>query len=102
MTEVLLHLLSIVIIIVLILLTIAVKRMSHEIDELKAKLEHHRIKLNYLEFDYLSISDYEKRLNQLEEALEFIDNDELVEVTPDAIRLRKKILNEKERFRSNR
>ncbi len=38
----------------------------------------------------------------LEEALEFIDNDELVEVTPDAVRLRKKILNEKERFRSNR
>ena len=38
----------------------------------------------------------------LEEALEFIDTDELVEVTPDAIRLRKKILNEKERFRSNR
>ena len=38
----------------------------------------------------------------LEEALEFIDNDELVEVTPDAIRLRKKILDEKERFRSNR
>ena len=38
----------------------------------------------------------------LEEALEFIENDELVEVTPDAIRLRKKILNEKERFRSNR
>lgn len=70
MTEVLLHLLSIVIITVLILLTIAVKRMSHEIDELKVKLEHHRIKLNYLEFDYLSISDYEKRLYQLEEALE--------------------------------
>ena len=38
----------------------------------------------------------------LEEALEFIENDELVEVTPDAIRLRKKILNQKERFRSNR
>ena len=38
----------------------------------------------------------------LEEALEFIENDELVEVTPDAIRLRKKILDEKERFRSNR
>lgn len=38
----------------------------------------------------------------LEEALEFIENDELVEVTPDAIRIRKKILNEKERFRSNR
>ena len=36
----------------------------------------------------------------LEEALEFIENDELVEVTPDAVRLRKKILSEKERYRS--
>jgi len=42
------------------------------------------------------------RVFTLEEALEFIETDELVEVTPDAIRLRKKILNEKERFRSNR
>ena len=33
----------------------------------------------------------------LEEALEFIDNDELVEVTPDSIRLRKKLLTELER-----
>ncbi len=38
----------------------------------------------------------------LEEALEFIDEDELVEVTPDDIRLRKKILNELERRRSGR
>ena len=38
----------------------------------------------------------------LEEALEFIDVDELVEVTPDAIRLRKRILDEKERYRSNK
>ena len=38
----------------------------------------------------------------LEEALEFIESDELVEVTPDAIRLRKKILDQKERYRSNR
>ena len=38
----------------------------------------------------------------LEEALEFIDDDELVEVTPDDIRLRKKILDPKERFKSNR
>jgi GTP-binding protein len=36
----------------------------------------------------------------LEEALEFIEDDELVEVTPDAIRLRKKILIENERKRS--
>ena len=38
----------------------------------------------------------------LEEALEFIENDELVEVTTDASRLRKKRIDEKERFRSNR
>ncbi|MFW6308751.1 MAG: translational GTPase TypA [bacterium] len=36
----------------------------------------------------------------LEKALEFIDNDELVEITPRAIRLRKKILHEKTRLRS--
>lgn len=38
----------------------------------------------------------------LEEALEFIDDDELVEITPDDIRLRKKLLNELERRRSNK
>ena len=38
----------------------------------------------------------------LEEALEFIAEDELVEVTPTDIRLRKKILDPKERFRGNR
>ena len=38
----------------------------------------------------------------LEEALEFIDADEYVEVTPDAIRLRKKILDEKDRKRYNK
>jgi GTP-binding protein len=38
----------------------------------------------------------------LEEALEFIDNDEMVEITPDAIRLRKKILDEKERKREKK
>ena len=38
----------------------------------------------------------------LEEALEFIEDDEYVEVTPDDIRLRKAILDPKERFRSNR
>jgi len=38
----------------------------------------------------------------LEEALEFIQDDELVEVTPSAIRLRKKILDPDERFRQNR
>ena len=38
----------------------------------------------------------------LEEALEFINEDELVEITPDDIRIRKAILDPKERFRSNR
>ncbi|HOO68082.1 MAG TPA: translational GTPase TypA, partial [Bacilli bacterium] len=37
----------------------------------------------------------------LEEALEFIEEDELVEITPDAIRLRKKILDPKYRYREN-
>ncbi|SHH02205.1 translational GTPase TypA [Tepidibacter thalassicus] len=35
----------------------------------------------------------------LEEALEFITDDELVEITPDSIRLRKKILNENDRIK---
>lgn len=38
----------------------------------------------------------------LEEALEFIDDDELVEIVPDDIRLRKKFLKELERRRSGR
>ena len=38
----------------------------------------------------------------LEQALEFIDDDELVEITPKAIRLRKKLLNEQQRKRAER
>lgn len=38
----------------------------------------------------------------LEEALEFIEDDEYVEITPDDIRLRKAILDPNERFRLNR
>jgi GTP-binding protein len=38
----------------------------------------------------------------LEEALEFIEDDEYVEVTPDAIRLRKKYLDPKERYRNRK
>lgn len=38
----------------------------------------------------------------LEESLEFIEDDELVEVTPESIRLRKKILNEQDRVKYNR
>ncbi len=39
----------------------------------------------------------EPKIFSLEEALEFIEDDELVEITPDNIRLRKKILNEQDR-----
>ena len=42
------------------------------------------------------------RIFTLEEALEFIDDDELVEITPDDIRIRKKLLKELERRRSGR
>ena len=38
----------------------------------------------------------------LEKAIEFIQDDELVEVTPKSIRLRKKILDTKERERAAR
>jgi GTP-binding protein len=40
--------------------------------------------------------------HSLEQALEFIDDDELVEVTPDNIRLRKRLLKEHERKRASR
>lgn len=38
----------------------------------------------------------------LEQSLEFINDDELVEVTPEAIRLRKRFLKEHERKRASR
>lgn len=42
------------------------------------------------------------RVFTLEEALEFIDSDELVEITPEAIRLRKKVLNAQDRIKANK
>ena len=38
----------------------------------------------------------------LEQALEFIDDDELVEVTPNSIRIRKKVLSESDRKKASR
>ena len=38
----------------------------------------------------------------LEAALEYIENDELVEITPTAVRLRKRLLNQNDRKRGNR
>ena len=40
--------------------------------------------------------------HSLEQAIEFIDDDELVEVTPVSIRIRKKLLTENDRKRANR
>ena len=59
-----------ILIVPLVALVMVIKQMSDEIEELKEKLEQHRARLNYLNFDYLSISDIEKRLDQLEEVLE--------------------------------
>jgi GTP-binding protein len=42
------------------------------------------------------------RIMSLEEALEYIEEDELVEVTPTQVRLRKKILKETDRKRETR
>ena len=45
---------------------------------------------------------YPPRIMSLEMALEFIEEDELVEVTPSSIRLRKRILNETDARKANR
>lgn len=42
------------------------------------------------------------QVHTLEQALEFVDDDELVEVTPNHIRLRKKVLSESDRKREGR
>ncbi len=42
------------------------------------------------------------RTISLEEALEYVESDELVEITPQSIRLRKKLLSESERKRAGR
>ena len=41
-------------------------------------------------------------VHSLEQALEFIEDDELVEVTPESIRIRKKMLKETDRKRASR
>lgn len=70
MNEFLPFIVIIMLFVALTLLVMFIKQMSDEIGELEGELEKHRARFNYLEFDYLSISDIEKRLNQLEEALE--------------------------------
>ena len=62
-----------------ILIAVPIKHLSDEIDELKEKLEFHRIKLQYVESCEL---DNEKRLDQLEKVLdlkEYFDEEPLNE-----------------------
>ena len=42
------------------------------------------------------------RILTLEESLEFLNDDEYMEVTPESIRLRKQILNKQEREKANK
>lgn len=70
MNEFLPFIVIIILIVALTFLGMVVKQMSDEIDELKEKLEQHRIRFNYIEFDYSSISDIEMRIDKLEELLE--------------------------------
>ena len=51
-----------------IAMSITVKHLSKEIDDIKEVLEHHREKLKYL--DFYQLSDHEERLYKLETVLE--------------------------------
>lgn len=61
---------------VVIMLAMTIKRLSKEIGEIEARLEHIRIKVKRL--DFYQLSDHEQRLDQLEEVLElkeYFDNE---------------------------
>ena len=79
MTKLLFTLALVVMSVALIAISMAVKHLFKEIDELKEKLEFHRIKLQYVESCEL---DNEKRLDQLEKVLdlkEYFDKEPLNE-----------------------
>ena len=79
MTKLLFTLALVVMSVALITISIAAKHLFKEIDELKEKLEFHRIKLQYVESCEL---DNEKRLDQLEKVLdlkEYFDKESLNE-----------------------
>ena len=53
--------------------------------------------------DEMNFSESFKDINEwLEQVMEFIDDDELVEITPQSIRVRKKLLTESDRRRAGR
>ena len=65
MTTLLFSLALVALTVALLATGMSVKHLSEEIDELKEELEHIRKHL-----DFYQLSDHEKRLDQLEEALE--------------------------------
>ena len=67
MTTLLFSMALVVLTVALIAMSMTIKHLSREIDEIKEKLEFHRIKLQYVESCEL---DNEKRLDQLEVVLE--------------------------------
>ena len=67
MSEILFAVALLVLDVVVVLLAMAIKRLFKEIDEIKVKLEHHQISLDYLE----SCVNYcGHKIDQLEDILE--------------------------------
>lgn len=67
MTEILFAVALLMLNVVVIMLAMAIKRLSKEIDEIKVKLEHHQVNLDYLES---CDSANEHRIDQLEDMFE--------------------------------
>ena len=67
MTEILFAVALFMLNVVVVLLAMAIKHLSKEIGEIKAKLEHHQISLDYLES---CISYCGHKIDQLEDILE--------------------------------
>lgn len=67
MTEILFAVALLMLNVVVIMLAMAIKRLSKEIDEIKVKLEHHQVNLDYLES---CDSANEHRIDELEDMLE--------------------------------
>ncbi|SHF12383.1 GTP-binding protein [Thermoanaerobacter uzonensis DSM 18761] len=79
-------------------MVVGVNSRSEDIDVNVCKKKHVTNLRSATADEALRLSPVKKM--SLEEALEFIDNDELVEVTPQSIRIRKKILDSQQRYKN--
>ncbi|MGB9678725.1 MAG: translational GTPase TypA [Thermoanaerobacteraceae bacterium] len=79
---------------------VGVNARSEDIDVNVCKKKHVTNMRSSASDEALRLSPVKKMT--LEEALEFISNDELVEVTPKSIRVRKKILDSQQRYKSSK